>query len=81
MTQAGGAVLIVRVDPDRAAAALEILRDNRATSTNTSAPEPNADADEIGEADGWDDFSAHANEHSPDGSAESMWTDQNGETR
>ena len=41
----------------------------------------NDDADELSEAEGWNDFNQHGNEHSPDLGAESMWTGRYGNMR
>jgi hypothetical protein len=68
----GGALLCARVDPAIEPELAQFLRDDGAISVNTAIV--NDDADELSEAEGWDDFNRHGNEHSPDPDAESVWT-------
>jgi hypothetical protein len=74
----GSAHLTIRPGQETEATAFEILRRHQAISVKTHNRDRNPDADELSEADGWDDFNTHPNEHSPDESAESVWTDRNG---
>ena len=76
--EADSAHLTIWSDRELETTALEILQRHRAISVKAHNRDRNPDADELGEADGWDDFNAHSNEHSPNKSAESVWTDRNG---
>jgi hypothetical protein len=77
----GGALLWLRFDPafhDKGEV-MALLERNGAILTNAATV--NDDADELSEAEGWNDFNQRGNEHSPDPDAESMWTSRKGRTR
>jgi hypothetical protein len=77
----GGSFLWFNVDPKEhnVPDITEMLRADGAVLVDTATV--NDDADELNEAEGWDDFNQHGNEHSPDLGSESMWTDRNGNIR
>ncbi|CAM5765510.1 hypothetical protein LMIY3S_01507 [Labrys miyagiensis] len=77
----GGAFLWLRVDPalrDEAEIVAVLDRDGAILTDRVVI---NDDAQELSEAEGWDDFNSHGNEHSPDPDAESMWTGRDGSVR
>lgn len=74
-----GALLWVRLEPAAQTKAAAVLQ--QAGATDVVATTLNDDADELSEAEGWDDFNQHGNEHSPDSTAESMWASRDGNAR
>lgn len=77
----GSSLLWLRFDPAKRNAAdiTALLQQDGAILMDSATI--NDDADELNEAEGWDDFNQHGNEHSPDPGSESMWTDRNGNSR
>ena len=77
----GSAFLWLRLDPtaQNEAEITAVLKRDGAILIDKAVI--NDDADELSEAEGWDDFNQHGNEHSPDLSAESMWAGRYGNMR